>query len=172
MVIQSCLLSSLARNMPIWFRQAKRGEKCLKWHFCARTHSLCCPRPVPVTDCFAFPSLDPYFFQNHIQMLLAHLTWEGMGPEDRDVATTTAPQCLLVPARLVAPACHTATLSPCTWLGLNLLWKGESLIVSFPATGIPPLGAKGNVCKNPEGKAWKAPFCASPCPLLPGCKAV
>lgn len=36
-------------------------------------------------------------------------------------------------------------LSPCTWLGLNLLWKGESLIVSFPATGIPPLGAKGNV---------------------------
>lgn len=72
----------------------------------------------------------------------------------------------------MAPAWHTATLSPCTWIGLNLLWKGESLIVSFPATGIPPLGAKGHVCKNQEGKAWKAPFCASACPLLPGCVAV
>lgn len=72
-----------------------------------------------------------------------------MGTGDRGGATTTAPQGPLVPTRLVAPelllslAHSNAFPSHMAWAQFAL--KGESLIVSFPATGIPPLGAKGNV---------------------------
>ena len=122
---------------------------------------------------FAFPSLDPFFFQNHIRLLLAHLVREGMGSAGRALGTGAErrppplpPTVPIGPRRVGGPRAgwlcpeHRAASEPGTqqrfslrlWLGLNLHWKGESLIVTFQATGIHLQGGKANATAKTQGE--------------------
>lgn len=140
----------------------RKGEETWKMAFL-------CLHPCP-----KFPTLDPFFCQNPIWLLLAHLARERMDKPQGCGHHLCLPWCPLVPARLVAPggvAVPRAPPEPSTqqcfapgmWLGLSLLWKGKSLLVSLLATGIPAQGGHGE-CQgtNPGGKAWKALSCPSP----------
>lgn len=88
------------------------------------------------------------------------------------------PPCPLVPAGLVVPGedgsapspAHSIAFPFALRLGLNSLWKSESLIVSFSGHWNSSPGGQGERhCKKPGGKARQDPFCSSP-PL--GCVAV
>lgn len=94
-------------------RAVKKGNEMCEMAFL-------CPHPQPalprasagarVTCWFAFPSSDPFFFQNHVRLLSAHLAREGMGSAGRALGPGAEtrppplpPRCPLAPARLVAP---------------------------------------------------------------------
>lgn len=110
-------------------------------HTLSGAHSICavekgeemcemaflCPHPQPalpragagVTCWFAFPSMDLFFFQNHIRLLLAWIAREGMGSARRALGTGAEmqppplpPTVPSVPARLVAPGEDGSALSP------------------------------------------------------------
>lgn len=145
------------------------------------------PQPVPALTCwFAFPTLDPFFSKTAPGCFLAHLAWgwaPGTSPGDGDRNTATAsasrgahrsppgwwpPGGLALP-RAPSPA-HSNASPFALRLGLNSLWKSESLIVSFSGHWNSSPGGQGERhCKKPGGKARQDPFCSSP---LLGCVAM
>jgi len=107
---------------------------------------------------FAFPHLDLFFSQNRIRLCSALLEREGTGSASRALGRgqrgghgISPPRCPPHPITSVprgedgsAPSTEPLRSPPHRslrlWLGLNSRWKGESLILSFLATGIPPRG--------------------------------